>query len=158
MWRAFYDRNLKQEDVVALIHKILKEPEKFSKIIDNFYKACFYGMLTSAHYVIKNIVLLKNWQLLTENVDLLYQRSGIEPLGNTSGKMNFSWLRNNFKPEHLKQIDSVVTCGLDSDRLGFLAFYKKRNPKGKIIAMNLAQLNYLGNDDILEAGICKNFT
>lgn len=109
-------------------------------------------MPTPAHYAVKNIVLLKNWQLLTENVDSLHQRSGVEVLGNTSGKMNFDWLMNNIKPEHLKQIDFVVTCGLNSDGLGFLASYKKYNPKGKIIAMNLVQPNYLGSDDILVAG------
>ncbi|BAP00497.1 putative transposase [Wolbachia endosymbiont of Cimex lectularius] len=149
---AFYDRNLKQDDAIALIHKILKEPEKFAKIIDNFYKACLYGIPTSAHYAVKNIALLKNWQLLTENVDLLHQRSGIEVLGNTGGKMNFDWLMNNIKPEHLRQIDFIVTCGLNSDTVGFLALYKKHNPKGKIIAMNLVQPNYLGDDDILVAG------
>lgn len=149
---AFYDRNLKQDDAVTLIHKILKEPEKFSKIIDNFYKACLYSTPTSAHYAMKNIALLKSWQLLTENVDLLHQRSGIEVLGNTGGKMNFDWLMNNIKPEHLRQIDFIVTCGLNSGTVGFLALYKKHNPKGKIIAMNLVQPNYLEDDDILVAG------
>ncbi|MGL9732219.1 MAG: hypothetical protein ACR5KX_05660 [Wolbachia sp.] len=64
--------------------------------------------------------------------------------------MNFDWLMNNIKPEHLRQIDFIVTCGLNSDTVGFLALYKKRNPKGKIIAMNLVQPNYLGAGDLQE--------
>ncbi|WP_333023818.1 hypothetical protein [Wolbachia endosymbiont of Pentidionis agamae] len=111
-------------------------------------------MPTEAHYALKNIVLLKNWQLLTENLDLLHQRSGIEPIGriNRTDKINFCWLKKNINPDHLKQIDFIITVGLNSDEVRLLALYKKHNLKGKIIAMNLVQPNYLGNNDIIVLG------
>ncbi|AAW71215.1 hypothetical protein EJB10_00755 [Wolbachia endosymbiont of Brugia malayi] len=64
-------------------------------------------------------------------MDLLHQCSGAEILGNMSSKMNFDWLINNIKSEHLKQIDFVVTCGLSSDKAGFLALYKNTTLKEK---------------------------
>ncbi|WP_175939305.1 hypothetical protein [Wolbachia endosymbiont of Litomosoides brasiliensis] len=44
---------------------------------------------------------------------------------------------------------------INSNEVGFLALYKKHNPKGKIIAVNLIQPKYLGNDDILMVEMCR---
>ncbi|MDN5247888.1 MAG: hypothetical protein QWI36_01990 [Wolbachia endosymbiont of Tyrophagus putrescentiae] len=140
--------------IIKFIHKVIKEPDKIIIVISNFKEACFYGKPTPAHYAVRDIVLLKNWQLLTENIDLLHQRSGVEPLARikrTDG-IDFYWLKKNIKSKHLRQIDYIVTVGLNSDEAGFLALYKKYNPQGKIIAMNLIQPNYLNNDDILVLG------
>lgn len=140
--------------VIEFIRRILKESNEVIKIIDDFKEACLYGNPTPAHYAVRDIILLKNWQLLTENFDLLHQRSGIEPLGRIrrTDKIDFCWLKKNIKPQHLKQIDFIVAIGLRSDEVGFLALYKKHNPKGKIIAMNFIQPEYLENDDILVLG------
>ncbi|OWZ24953.1 putative protein WF-5 [Wolbachia endosymbiont of Wuchereria bancrofti] len=43
--------------------------------------------------------------------------------------MNFDWLINNIKPEHLKRIDFIVTCRLSSDKAGSLALYKNTTLK-----------------------------
>ncbi|WCR57911.1 hypothetical protein [Wolbachia endosymbiont of Ctenocephalides felis wCfeJ] len=109
-------------------------------------------MTSSGHLDDKKGAL--GWQLVTENLDLLHQRSGIQPLGriDTADKMNFSWLKKNIKGKHFRRVDFIIATGLNSDEVGLLALYKKHNPKGKIIAMNLVQPNYLGDDDILVAG------
>ena len=43
----------------------------------------------------------------------------------------------------------MITVGLASDESGFLGWYKATNPKGTIIAINLQQPNYLGEEDLL---------
>ncbi|APR98465.1 SIR2 family protein [Wolbachia endosymbiont of Folsomia candida] len=145
--------------IIEFVRRTLKESDNVIKTIDSFKESCLYSNPTPAHHAVKEIVLLKNWQLLTENLDLLHQRSGVEPLGRVSrtDKMDFYWLKKNIKSKYLKQIDFIVAIGLHSDEVGFLALYKKHNPKGKIIAMNLIQPEYLGNDDILVLGDVQKF-
>ena len=65
------------------------------------------------------------------------------------------WLRENIKPEWLKEIDGVITIGLSYDDRGFLGWYKENNPNGKIIAIDLEQPSYLGNEDFILKGDCQ---
>jgi NAD-dependent SIR2 family protein deacetylase len=67
-----------------------------------------------------------------------------------------SWLKENVKPEWLKDIDVVITIGLSYDDRGFLGWYKENNPNGKIIAINLSQPPYLGSEDFILKGDCQN--
>lgn len=53
---------------------------------------------------------------------------------------------------YFKDIDAVVCVGLSHDDRGLLAFYKQHNPAGVIIAIDLKQPNYLGEEDILVMG------
>lgn len=88
----------------------------------------------------------KRWGLLTENLDLLHQRTGINSLHHDN---RGNWLKSNVSEEDLKKIDYVVTVGLTSDESGFLGWYKAANPKWIIIAINLQQPHYLGAEDLL---------
>ena len=42
--------------------------------------------------------------------------------------------------------------GLSYDDRGFLGWYKQQNPQGKIIAIELNQPSYLGDEDFLAIG------
>jgi NAD-dependent SIR2 family protein deacetylase len=132
----------------SFIQRALENSASFTKVMDDFYSACFYGKPTAAHKAIRDIVNLKNWGLLTENLDFLHQRTGLNPLNH--GMPN--WLKANVTPKDLKKIDFVITVGLASDESGFLAWYKQHNPKGVIIAVNLKKPNYLNNQDIFISG------
>lgn len=131
-----------------LLKKILVDPKSYKKPMDDFYQACLKGQPTPAHTALKEIALLKNWGVLTENLDMLHQRSGIEPLNHLMP----NWLKANIAEEDLKKIDVVVTVGLQSDESGFLGWYKRTNPKGNLIAINLQQPPYIGNDDFVLRG------
>ncbi len=136
------------ENRISLIKKILKNPEFFLIPMDRFFRACIYGIPTKAHDAITNILQHKPGGLLTENLDLLHQHTGIDPLNHSLDE----WLRNNIAPEDLKQIEVVITVGLASDESGFLKWYKTENPQGIIIAINREQPTYLGQEDYLMLG------
>lgn len=137
----------KEKFLITLQHA-LKNPASYIQPMADFYQACLYGEPTAAHLAIRDIVLKMKWSLLTENLDLLHQRSGIKPLHHEGSH----WLKSNVSEADLKQIDYVITVGLAGDESGFLGWYKTANPQGIIIAFNLQKPNYLGDDDLLVAG------
>ncbi len=140
---------LKEERaVLALIQNILAHPASYAAVMDKFYQACYYGKPTAAHMALRDLVTLKNWGLLTENLDFLHQRSGIDPLTHSTP----NWLKSTVSEDDLKAIDMVITVGLQSDESGFLGWYKKHNPNGKIAAINLRSPNYLGTQDYFLQG------
>lgn len=101
-----------------------------------------------AHITLTKLVRLKNWGLLTENLDLLHQRSGVDPLNHNVP----NWLTSNVTEDDLKKIDFVITIGLQSDESGFLGWYKKHNPKATIVAINLQSPSYVGVKDFFLQG------
>ncbi len=130
------------------LQSALKNPALYVQPMDEFYKACLYGKPTPAHLAIRDVAQKKNWGLLTENLDLLHQRSGIKPLY----RDNSDWLKSNVTETDLNKIHYVITIGLASDESGFLGWYKATHPQGTIIAINLQQPNYLAGDDLLVTG------
>lgn len=141
--------NLKERGrFVMILQRAIKDSSSYVRPMDEFYKACLYGKPTLAHNAIRDIVLKKEWGLITENLDLLHQRSGIKPLHHDGS----NWLKSNISEEDLTKVDYVITVGLASDESGFLGWYKAANPKGTIIAINLQQPNYLGGEDFLLTG------
>lgn len=136
------------KNVMDTLQYALKNPPSFVQPMDDFYNACLNGKPTKAHLAIRDIVQKKGWGLLTENLDLLHQRSGIDPLHHKGE----NWLKSNISEEDLQKIDYVLTIGLAKDESGFLGWYKANNPKGVIIAINLQKSTYLGEEDMLVIG------
>lgn len=136
------------KNFLSTISKAMDNPENTISVMDKFYNACLFGQPTDAHIATKAILLQKNWGLITENLDLLHQRSGITPLSH-NGK---DWIRGNVGINDLKQIDYIITIGLAKDESGFLGWYKHHNPSGKIIAINLTKPIYLDDQDYLVQG------
>ncbi|MFN7662122.1 MAG: hypothetical protein ACK5PQ_00095 [Alphaproteobacteria bacterium] len=128
---------------LAAIETALKDPQSYISPINDFCNACLFGQPTLAHIAIRNITKRKNWGLLTENLDLLHQRSGINPLHHAGP----NWLTDHISKDDLKKIDVIITVGLASDESGFLAWFKAYHPEGKIISLDLKQPNYLDEDD-----------
>lgn len=149
MSKLMKDLGLEQKNnIIQIIDGILKNPHKFRDIMEKFYKACLYGEPTQAHFSLKAIALQKKWGLITENLDLLHQRSGIKPLTRENG----NWIRKNVQIEDLKKIDCIITIGLAQDESGFLGWYKNHNPNGKIMAINLEAPPYLDESDYFIEG------
>ena len=145
-WQQAMGIDLKQ-NTDDFLHRAMHDPEANLASLQKFRKAITELLPTSAHEAIQKLAREKKCQVLTENSDLLHERSGIRPL-----RVSGEWLRENVREEWLKDVDAVVTVGLSADDRGILAWYKKHNPKGKIIAINRKQPDYVGSGDVVVEG------
>lgn len=136
------------EGSLAYLRAIEKNPESVMAPMRAFFDACRFGVPTLVHEALAKILFRKDWGLITENVDLLHQRSGIDPLC----RSHQNWIFAHVSIEDLRSIEAVVTLGLRTDESGFLAWYTLHNPAGIIIALNREQPNYLDERDFLVLG------
>jgi len=140
-----------KESFYTSLKKALDDPEASVRFMNDFTEKCLNARPPQAHVALKEICLEKNWGLITENIDQLHQKTGVQPLNHSFP----DWLAKNVAEEAYKKIDIVITVGLQSDESGFLKRYKELNPKGIIVALNLAQPTYLSNSDFLILGDCQ---
>ena len=99
---------------------------------------------SKAHDAIADIAHAKQCAVFTENIEVAHQKTGIQPI------MPEPKIRK--QGSYFKDIDAIICVGLSHDDRGLLAFYKKHNPTGVIIAIHLQQPNYLGQEDMLVMG------
>lgn len=125
----------------------IAHPDQLAANILAFHRACFFNPPTSAHYALKELACLKHTQIVTENLDYLHEYTGIMPY-----RINGEHLREQVDPSSLQEIDYIICIGLSFDDRGFLGWYKAHHPNGKIIAIDLIQPSYLGNEDYLVLG------
>ena len=131
------------------ISDVISHPEKYTEILRDFFDRCEKASPTLAHNLLSECSKKFNHLLVTENVDKLHQKSGIEPII-FAGSDTYS---NDAKITEIAQkSDFVITIGLNSDESGFLKFYKTQNPRGKIISVNLTLTNYLSDEDFYVKG------
>jgi len=146
------DNNQAVDDFTRLI---LNDPNAAAeKIKERFIYQMAVGKPSPAHHAIKEMSRALQCPVFTDNIDLLHQRSGINPI-NTSNPQTLDWLRKNVTEDHFRDVDAIVTVGYSHDDVGLLASYKKANPDGKIIAINPAKPEYLGDEDFLVQGKAK---
>ncbi len=138
------------EKVDGLLKKAVANPQGVIDSWEEFTKAAFEKPATPAHQSLGRLAKKLKSQIFTENVDHLQERAGVKAIHLTSQR-----LKENVQPEWLKNIDAVITVGLSYDDRGFLGWYKENNPNGKIIAINLSQPSYLGNEDFILKGDCQ---
>ncbi|HOQ15706.1 MAG TPA: Sir2 family NAD-dependent protein deacetylase [Candidatus Paceibacterota bacterium] len=132
------------------LKKSIIDPQQIIDLWKEFMKASFEKPATPAHQALSSLSQKLKSKIFTENVDHLQEKTGVKAIHLTG-----PWLKENIQPEWLKDIDIVLTVGLSSDDRGFLSWYKENNPKGKIIAINLNQPPYLGNEDLILKGDCQ---
>lgn len=129
------------------LRSAIENPREFASKISVFHRACFLSAPNKAHFALKDLAALKNTRLITENHDCLHEASGIYPY-----RIGARHLRDEVGAESLVQFDYIICVGLSHDDRGFLAWYKEHNPRGKIIAIDLQQPSYLGDEDFLLIG------
>ena len=132
------------EKFVPSLENAIERPKEFASKILTFHKACLSSAPTRAHFALKKLAMYKNTRIVTENVDQLHEFSGICPY-----RVDPKHLRAQDADSFLKKIDHIICVGLSFDDKGFLGWYKKHNPKGKIIAIDLKKPSYLGDEDFL---------
>lgn len=129
------------------IERAVNNPKQMVRNIRFFYRACYLGSPTRAHKSLKNIIMGRETALLTENLDQLHQRSGINPFCVTALAV-----KQEIGANRLKQVDAIICVGLSRDDKGLLSWYKELHPEGKIISIDLQQPSYLGENDFLLRG------
>jgi NAD-dependent SIR2 family protein deacetylase len=129
------------------LEKALNNPREFASKILIFHNACLYSAPTPAHIALKELAIFKNIRIVTENLDCLHERTGIYPY-----RINVKELRDEIGGASVLYFDYIICIGLSFDDRGFLGWYKEQNPNGKIIAIDLMQPSYLGDEDFLLNG------
>jgi len=126
--------------------KTFFDPKPIVDAFKIFCKSAIDSMPTSAHYALHQIANHRDCSIVTENVDLLQQRTGCEPLHTHGIEIN------QLKPDDLKNIDAILCIGLSKDDCGFLANYKTHNPNGILIAINRTVPEYISDQDYVVLG------
>jgi len=138
------------QKVDGFLKRAVANPQSVIDSWEEFTKAAFEKPATPAHQSLGRLAQKLKAQIFTENVDHLQEQAGVKAIHLTG-----PWLKENVQPEWLKDIDVVITVGLSHDDRGFLGWYKENNPNGKIVAINLNQSSYLGNEDFILKGDCQ---
>lgn len=137
-----------EEQCVATVEKILSNPKAMAQKARAFHHACLFKKPTQGHKAIKALSFAQNTRVITENLDSLHEQSGMDPYRLN----NVEEAKALLTPEVMQSIDYIVCVGLSFDDRGFLGWYKEHHPQGTIIAVNLAQPSYLGDEDYLVTG------
>jgi NAD-dependent SIR2 family protein deacetylase len=143
---------------------ILTNPQAIIDVHEKFEESFKHIEPTPAHISIANLAMKHNAHVVTSNIDKLHEQTGVKAWNIMSKHTcnfllweqpipesgNFTYLEAN--PQWLKNIDFVICIGMSTDVEGFLAWYKKHNPQGKIIAINRDMVPYLGDEDYFLQG------
>ncbi|MCH9632200.1 MAG: NAD-dependent protein deacetylase [Chlamydiae bacterium] len=129
-------------DYKAFFKKVINKPSEIVAGIRAFHNSCFFHLPTKAHFVLKKWAEENQAKILTENLDCLHEQTGIIPY-----KVSAQALRKSLNPKTFDQVDYIVCVGLSHDDKGFLSWYKSHHSKGKIIAIDYVQPEYLGDED-----------
>jgi NAD-dependent SIR2 family protein deacetylase len=132
---------------VFSLESALENPREFASKIRKFHEACLFSPPTKAHFALRDLSVFKNIRIITENLDALHEASGIHPY-----RIDPDHLRNEVGGQALAPFDYIICVGLSHDDRGFLGWYKQHNPQNKIIAIDLNQPSYLGDEDFLLVG------
>jgi NAD-dependent SIR2 family protein deacetylase len=135
------------QETDGFLRRSVSDPAAIKKDLQNFIDAMHKSPATPAHESLARLAQKLKCKIFTENNDTLQEKTGVRA-EHISGR----WLRENIQREWLKEIDAVITIGLRFDDRGFLGWYKENNPNGKIIAVNLSQPSYVGDEDFLLKG------
>lgn len=121
-------------------------PQKIVQKFASFCESMIYEKPTKAHIALKEIAEEKSVAIITENVDLLQQRTGVDLIFAYSDQLS------SISVQDWQEVDGILCIGLSHDDRGLLAWYKQHNPNGKLIAIDLKVPNYLSNNDFIYQG------
>ncbi len=137
---------LNPHNKMQLIKEIFLNPKPVADTFEIFCKSAINGLPTSAHYALYEIAHHRNCCIVTENVDLLQQRTGCLPLHSHCEEIT------TLHPQDLQKVDAICCIGLSRDDCGWLAHYKAINPKGILIAIDRTLPNYIATNDYFVQG------
>lgn len=130
---------------INFLKTALLYPETVSDAFGRFCQSAVYAEPTAAHHALHQISQAKENCILTENVDLLQHRTGSVPVHSQSDKLD----PDKVSPEDWQAVDLIICVGLSHDDCGLLGYYKRLNPLGKLVSIDLGVPNYLSKTDYL---------
>jgi Sir2 family len=140
-------QNLKLENgTQEFLKAAWKCPKELCTAFENFCKSAIHTPPTPAHFALKKLAEEKSAAIITENVDLLQQRTGIEPIFAYSNALAL------LPAENWQELEAIICIGLSYDDRGLLARYKKHNPHGILVAVDLKTPTYISDKDYVCLG------
>lgn len=134
-----------QDPLIA--EKLIQDPQPALLAFEKFCKSMHNSSPTVAHTGLLALARYKKCALVTENLDNLHQKTGITPYFIVGNKF-----KKEVRNEWAQEIGVIICCGMSRDDRGFLGWYKKHNPQGVIVAIDLGRPRYLGGKDFLVKG------
>lgn len=114
---------------------IVKNPQRLKKAYVSFVNSLYFTNPTVGHKIIKTLQDKYDFLLLTENIDLLHQK--------TAAKV-YAYDKIKYKLLEGKKI--MLTLGLDGDHQGAIKYVQDNNCL--VIAVNVDKPNYLKRRDV----------
>ncbi|HSX37587.1 MAG TPA: hypothetical protein VLE95_02020 [Chlamydiales bacterium] len=132
----------KGKTVDSFVHRFLLKPES---ILQQYIERTEKGLFGEPTPLIRDLALLStrlDAPIFTCNFDQLIQKTGVSVVNILEGKTTSV-------EEILQNVDVILTIGLSRDPERVLAYFKNTNPRGAIVAVDLKQPCYLGDEDFL---------
>ena len=129
------------ENFLVSMGQIISAPRSTLEKVKAFQEKCERAQPTKAHVALVDLIERFKAPLITENVDDLHEKSGLSPLRPPA--------------EFELSCDVLICVGLSFDEHGLLGLYKKQNPEGIIVSIDLAYPSYLGHNDYLIKEDCQ---
>lgn len=102
-----------------------------------------------AHRAIADIAYKQNYKVMTENLDLLHQKTHIVP------EIPSTEFFEKDSIEDIESLDYIITIWLSHDDRWMLAYCKKINPQLRIISINPKIAEYISKDDYQLSDDCQ---
>lgn len=145
MQQFMYDMGINKTLIIDnFIRAILHKPWEITDTFAKFCTTLFENNPNKAHYIVRDLAQYKNTSIITENIDILHERSGILPY-----HTEWAIITKDIDPTQFIDIDAFICIWLRHDDRWLLAWYKLHNPSGKIISLDLQCPTYLGEEDYL---------
>lgn len=129
----------KPDDENNFTRDLLTNPDKLKLTLAKLSQQFFSGT-SEAHKSISRLQAKFGFKLATENLDRLHQNAN----ANVILRKNID---DEISDEELSLTPYIVTLGLQSDDSGLLHRYRRVNPTGKIISLNISPPPYLDDTD-----------
>ncbi|MBA3953710.1 hypothetical protein H0X48_00115 [Candidatus Dependentiae bacterium] len=142
-----FARNGRRPDGLKTVSTMLSNPEMVTRNFGIFVLSTIESATTLAHKRLAVLAQHLKTSIITENIDLLHEATGIRPLFAGDQKTHDLWSAQN-----LQEVDLVICIGLSHDDRGFIAHYKNSNAQAQIVALDYKAPNYLDDHDMLLPG------
>ncbi len=129
--------------ITKLIKQIKKDSNQINEAFATFCKKAQNSSPTRAHKSIAKIAQSKPCAIITENLDLLHEKTGIKTIYAISQEID------SITTQDLQEIKIIFCIGLRRDHFGLLGHLKKQNPDIVFIGLNINTPEYLGKKDYL---------
>lgn len=133
---------LKEQLYLSDIDKLTRVIATVPQIICNrfayFITSLYVSQPTRAHFALRNLWDKYHFDVVTENLDQLHQKTGLPVIR----REEVSKLR-----EKIEKYRTLMTIGLSADFSSVISYFRSKSPDGTVLAINTSIPSYLGRGD-----------